>query len=63
MKIISNNDIIIVIIIIIKGILTSILRALIKNPVKKVFIKKKKKQLELDINFGEVIGSQGIKCH
>ena len=62
MKIISNNDIIIVIIIIIKVILTSILMALVKNPIKKVFMKKKK-QLELDINFGEVIGSQGIKCH
>ena len=60
MKIISNNDIIIVIIII-KVMLTSILRTLIKNPIKKIFMKKKK--LELDINFGEVIGSQGIKCH
>ena len=41
MKIISNNDIIIVIIII-KVILTSIFRVLVKNPIKKNFIKKKK---------------------
>ena len=41
MKIISNNDIIIVIIII-KVMLTSILRTLIKNPIKKIFMKKKK---------------------
>ena len=44
MKIISNNDIIVVIIII-KVMLTTTLRALVKNPIKKVFMEKKKKTI------------------
>ena len=43
MKIISNNDIIVVIII--KVMLTTTLRALVKNPIKKVFMEKKKKTI------------------